>query len=54
MKIFIVILVVVTSSLLVVCSCIRAKNVQETPEDRAEEDQEQMEYLKEWARKKEK
>lgn len=54
MKIFIVILVVVALSFWVVCSCIRAKDIQETPEDRAEEDQEQMEYLKEWARKKEK
>ena len=52
MEIIIAVLIVAALSVLVVCSCIRAKDVLETPEDREQEDQEQMEFLNEWARKK--
>lgn len=54
MEIIIAVLIVAALSVLIICSCIRAKGINETPEDIAEEDWEQMEYLKEWARKKEK
>ncbi len=52
MKIFAVIIILVALSLLVVCSCALAKGVLETPEEREEEDREQIEWLNEWARKK--
>lgn len=52
MKIFAVIIILVALSLLVVCSCVLAKGVLETPEEREEEDREQIEWLNEWARKK--
>ena len=52
MEIKIAVLIVVALSALVVYSCIHAKNVLETPEDREKEDREQTEFLNKWARKK--
>lgn len=52
MEIIIAVLIVAALSVLVVCFCVRAKDVLETPEDREQEDQEQIEFLNEWARKK--
>lgn len=52
MEIIIAVLIVAALSVLIVCSCVRAKDVLETPEDREQEDQDQMEFLNEWARKK--
>ena len=48
-----VILVVISLSLLAVCSFIRGKDAMETQEEKEEEDREQMKYLSEWIRKKE-
>lgn len=52
MEIIIAVLIVAALSVLVVCSCVRAMDVLETPEDREQEDREQIEFLNEWARKK--
>lgn len=53
MKVFAIIILTLLY-LLVVCFCVFANGVLKTPEEREKEDQEQMEWVSEWARKKEK